>query len=72
MWQERAAIAEFDGGLPRYDAEQLAWREVTAILADIEADASRLPAGSGVTSQWQPPPRSYYGDVTLPPHGSDT
>ncbi len=26
-WEERAAIAEFDGGLPRPDAEALAWRE---------------------------------------------
>lgn len=26
-WDERAAIAEFDGGLSRDDAEQLAWEE---------------------------------------------
>lgn len=26
-WEERAAIAEFDGGLPREDAEALAWKE---------------------------------------------
>ena len=26
-WEERAAIAEFDGGLTRPDAEALAWRE---------------------------------------------
>lgn len=64
LWQERAAIAELDGGLSREDAEQLAWREVNALLALIEQGSERLPAGAGVTSQWLPPPPSYYGDVT--------
>jgi hypothetical protein len=27
-WQKRAAIAEFDGGLSRPDAETLAWAEL--------------------------------------------
>ncbi len=66
IWQERAAIAEFDGGLSREDAEQLAWGEVNAFLATIEPSSDRLPAGAGVTSQWLPPPPSYYGDVTMP------
>lgn len=26
-WEERAAIAEFDGGLTKVEAEQLAWQE---------------------------------------------
>lgn len=28
LWEERAAIREFDGGLPRPDAERLAYGEV--------------------------------------------
>lgn len=27
-YQERAAIMEYDGGLPRHEAEALAWKEV--------------------------------------------
>ncbi len=27
-WEERAAVAEFDGGLPRAEAETLAWAEL--------------------------------------------
>ena len=27
-WEERAAIAEYDGGLSRKDAEALAWNSV--------------------------------------------
>ncbi|MEP9372576.1 hypothetical protein [Mesorhizobium sp. KR1-2] len=27
-YEERAAIMEYDGGLPRYEAEALAWKEV--------------------------------------------
>ena len=66
IWQERAAIAEYDGSLSRDDAEQLAWREVSAFLALIEPGSGKSPAGAGVTSQWLPPPPSYYGDVTMP------
>lgn len=66
IWQERAAIAEFEGRLSREDAEQLAWREVNAFLALIECGSGKSPAGSGVTSHWLPPPPSYYGDVTPP------
>lgn len=29
-YEERAAIMEFDGGLPRHEAEARAWREVFA------------------------------------------
>lgn len=29
-WEERAAIMEFDGGLPREDAERAAWEQVYA------------------------------------------
>jgi len=66
IWQERAAITEFNGGLSREDAERLAWDEVNALLALVESGSGRAPVGSGVTSQWLPPPPSYYGDVTLP------
>jgi len=27
-YEERAAIMEYDGGLPRHEAEALAWKEV--------------------------------------------
>ena len=66
IWQERAAIAEFDGGLSREDAEQLARREIDGLLALTKCDTGRSPAGAGVTSHWLPPPPSCYGDVTLP------
>jgi hypothetical protein len=66
LWQERAAIAEFDGGLSREEAEQLALDGIGYILATIEAGSERAPVGSGVTSQWLPLPPSCYGDVTLP------
>ena len=56
--EERAAIAEFHGGLPRKDAEALAWAEIDALL---ERTAERRPSGAGVTSQWLPPPASAYG-----------
>ena len=71
LWQERAAIAEFDGGLSREDAEQLGWQEVNAFLAAIGGDPGKSPACTGATCHWRPPPPSYYGDVTLPPPGSD-
>lgn len=29
-WQERAAIRQYDGGLPRADAERLAYADVTS------------------------------------------
>jgi hypothetical protein len=39
-WEERAAIAEFDGGLSRQDAERLAW---------IEDERRRYP---GIIEAW--------------------
>lgn len=33
-WQERAAIMEFEGGLPREDAERAAWECMEARRAD--------------------------------------
>src|SRR5262245_5610276 len=36
-WHERAAIAQFDGGLSRADAETLAWAELQAQRLDSQA-----------------------------------
>jgi len=60
LWEERTAIAEFDGGLSRAEAEGLAWREIDGLLALIECGSGKSPAGSGVTSQWLPPPPSHH------------
>jgi len=48
LWQERAAIREYDGGLPRHEAELSAWEEVA------EGKCANLPR-RGVTRHWQPP-----------------
>ncbi len=40
-WEERAAIAEFDGGLPREDAEALAWKEDNRRCCNQTANAGR-------------------------------
>ena len=61
--EERAAIAEFHGGLSRDAAEALAWAEIDALLERAERGADRLPNGAGVTSQWLPPPASAYGEA---------
>ena len=61
--EARAAIAEFHGGLPREQAEALAWAEIDALLERAERGAARLPSGARVTSQWLPPPPSAYGEA---------
>lgn len=33
LYEERAAIMEYDGGATRADAEQLAWEDVRRVLA---------------------------------------
>src|SRR5262245_28952736 len=43
-WEERAAIAEFDGRLPRAEAETLAWAELQAgRAADDSANSPAIP-----------------------------
>lgn len=49
-WNERPAIAEYDGGLSRTDAELLAWNEVRTCVVCLqetqgESDAVRLAGG---------------------------
>jgi len=49
-FEERAAIAEYDGGLSRTDAELLAWNEVRTCVVCLqetqgESDAVRLAGG---------------------------
>ena len=61
--EERAAIAEYHGGLPRADAEALAWAEIDALLERAERGDDRRPSGAGVTSQWLPPPLSAYHET---------
>jgi hypothetical protein len=50
--EERAAIIEFDGGLPRAEAEVLAWEQVQALMQRLNAlewlarySPERLPEG---------------------------
>lgn len=40
-WEERAAIAEFDGGLLREEAEALAWKEDNRRCCNQTANAGR-------------------------------
>ena len=40
-WEERAAIAEFDGGLSREEAEALAWKEGNRRCCNQIANAGR-------------------------------
>lgn len=40
-WEERAAIAEFDGGLSREEAEALAWKEDNRRCCNQTANAGR-------------------------------
>jgi hypothetical protein len=65
-WEERAAIAEFDGGMTRQDAERLAWdeddRRRCAQCANLTAGGLCLAARRGeITAS-----RNYEPSRTLP------
>ena len=49
-WNERAAIMEFDGGLPRTEAEWLAWVD----LLDV-SPSRREGTNKGATPHWELP-----------------
>ena len=58
--EERAGIIEYHGGLPREEAECLAWQEVQErpelfVVAGREPDPTK-----GATGHWKPPPLSMY------------
>jgi hypothetical protein len=40
LWDERAAIREFDGGLPREQAEMLALQDVMELMQDIKKNCN--------------------------------
>ena len=40
LWDERAAIMEYHGGLPRKDAETLAYKEILGLMAKEGAGGS--------------------------------
>lgn len=46
QFEERAAIAEFDGGLPRTKAETVAWAELKRQLDRVERQLSDLKRGA--------------------------
>jgi len=50
---ERAAIHEHDGGLPREEAERLAWEHVQRTFHAIVGGAANPE--KGVTRHWRPP-----------------
>lgn len=45
VWEERAAIMEYDGGLPRGEAEVLAYKDITR--AHHLQQAASAPAAAG-------------------------
>ena len=68
VFEERAAILEFDGGLPRAEAELLAWEQVQASMQRLDVlewlarySPQRLPYGYRVedfpVAQLQPGPQ---------------
>jgi hypothetical protein len=73
LWAERAAIMEFDGGLPREDAEGLAWACVLAALPPAPgavstpltpAQSASLPVGAGERGGQAAPGRAWLAEGT--------
>jgi hypothetical protein len=54
-FEERAAIHEHYGGLPRDEAERLAWEHVGRQWALLDALGGRHGKSRGATEHWRPP-----------------
>ena len=53
--QERSAIHEFDGGLPRDEADRLAWEAVMREPGLLDTLDGRKGKSRGPTEHWLPP-----------------
>jgi hypothetical protein len=54
-FEERAGIIEYHGGLPRAEAERLAWREVQQRRELFLVTGRAHDPSKGPTAHWRPP-----------------